>query len=90
MKLIELESSLTPLICTHFWFVYVMRSLALNPPDHLLAAEVLGSMLTGVPFIARRFCFHMVKACDTNIAIYVYVVKTSVGLIDTGRFKYKL
>ena len=34
MKLIELESSLTPFICAHFRFVYVMRSAALNPPDH--------------------------------------------------------
>ena len=32
MKLIELESSLTPFICTHFRFVYVMSSAALNPP----------------------------------------------------------
>ena len=34
MKSIELESSLTPFICTHFWFVYVMRSAALNSPDY--------------------------------------------------------
>ena len=32
MKLIELESSLTPFICAHFRFVYVMRSAMLNPP----------------------------------------------------------
>ena len=41
-------------------------------------AEVPGSMLTGQHFVAGFFCFHVVKACDANIAIianFGYFVK---------------
>ena len=40
MKLTELESSLTTFICTHFWFAYVMRSAAMNPPEPIITANI--------------------------------------------------
>ena len=34
IKLIKLECGSTLFICTHFRFVYVLRSVALNPPEY--------------------------------------------------------
>ena len=68
MKFIKLEWSLTLFICTHFWFVYGVRSAALIPPvhvffrhNHIIYNLTFSSWVPDTPMLVYTFASTWIK-----------------------------